>query len=137
MNICSSDSLIINNTILNTTDFGISVMGYRNTISYNTISGVKTSCYPGIVLEDAYHTEVLYNKISNCPHAVMIYAGDVTNGCSYNHVAYNHFASIANYMAFIHDTTCVSNIYENNKYQGTWQTYNNGSGSIIRNNSVG
>ena len=137
MNICSDDSVITNNTIYNTTDFGISVMGDRNTISYNQISGVKTSCYPGILLQDASNNEIVHNTITNCPSAVMIYAGPVTNACNNNHVAYNHFASIANYMAFIHDKTCVGNIYEYNTYQGSWSVYNNGTGTIIRNNTVG
>jgi hypothetical protein len=67
----------------------------------------------------------------------MIYAGQVTNGCNSNHIAFNHFAGIANYMAFVHDPTCLSNVYENNTYQGTWRTYNNGTGTIIRNNTAG
>jgi hypothetical protein len=137
MNICSTDSLITNNVIRNTTDFGISVMGYRNTISYNQISGVVTSCYPGIALEDADNNEVVYNSISDCPHAITIYAGPVTGGCNNNHIANNHFEGIANYMAFIHDRTCLGNIYEDNTYKGTWRTYDNGTGSLIRNNRVG
>ena len=137
INVCATDSLITNNVIQNITDFGISVMGYRNTVSYNQISGVKTACYPGILLQDAYNSNIVYNTISNCPHAVMIYAGAVTDGCNNNLIEYNHFAGIANYMAFVHDKTCVGNIYENNTYQGTWQAYNNGTGTIIRNNTVG
>jgi parallel beta-helix repeat protein len=117
------------------TDAGIVVYGDRNTISYNTISGVTTSYYPGIYLSDTNNNEIVHNTVFNCPYAVMLYAGEYTGICNNNHVAYNHFESIhTNYMAYIHDKTCVGNIFEDNTYKGTWLTYNNGTGTIIRNN---
>ena len=51
------DSLVTNNTIRDVTDAGITVTGDRNTVSYNTISGVTTSYYSGIYLVDADNNE--------------------------------------------------------------------------------
>ena len=83
----------------------------------------------------------MYNTVSDCPYAVMIFAGPLTGACDNNHVAYNHFETIhTNNMAYIHasvsDSTKkpIGNIFEQNTYVGTWQTYDGGTGTIIRNN---
>lgn len=131
------DSLITNNIVKNVTDFGIGINGDRNTISYNRISGVTTSFYPGIDLGNSVDNEIIHNIIFDCPYGVMIFAGEYTNACSNNHIAYNHFESITNQIAYIHDNACVGNIFENNTYQGVWRTYDNGTGTILRNNSMG
>jgi parallel beta-helix repeat protein len=129
-----SDSLVTNNTVHDTTDFGMAVFGSRNTISYNTIYDVVTSCYPGIVLQDASNNQVVHNTISHCPYGVMVVYDDTGSGCNYNHIAYNHFESISYQIAYVHDKACVGNIFESNTYKGTWTAYDAGTGTIIRNN---
>ena len=134
------DSLVTNNIVRDITDVGITVTGDRNTVSYNTISGVTTSFDSGIYLEGANSNEIVYNTVTNCPYAVMIFAG-MTSSSNYNHVAYNHFDTIhTNNMAYIHACSSDSSkkptgsIFEQNTYVGTWQTYDGGISSIIRNN---
>jgi hypothetical protein len=141
---------IFNNIIKDVTDYGIGIKGSYNIVSYNQVSGVITTTYPGISIGNGSYNEVTHNYVFGCPHATMIWPNTTTypdvNGGHHNHFAYNHFANITYGHIYIHknDNTQeqpIGTVFEYNTWTGTpgaWTLeLNQGTQTVNQNNTSG
>ncbi len=131
----SVDSVCTNNIVRDIYDGGIACRGDRNIISYNTVSGIRSSSGSGIQLWDGNNNEIVNNNISKCYVGVDIWIG-ATTGCNQNHIAYNTFSAMTGSVVAIHESGSTGNIIESNTFVGSSSINNRGTGTVIKNNTV-
>jgi hypothetical protein len=126
-----SDSHIYGNVIYDTYDAGILVMGDRNIVRDNRISGIQTYDYASILVEGSGN-EIVGNSITDCPVGIRLAA---SSGSSNNHITNNHFLNMKNYIVMVMDAGSSGNVIENNIYLGTGSIYDRGTSTVVRNNT--
>jgi parallel beta-helix repeat protein len=117
---------VYGNTIRDTTDAGAHVMGAYNNITENRISNVRTQCYPGILVTDGHHNEIVRNTIVNCSTGINLAPG------SYNHLANNRIENMSEYWITINYQQSTANVIEKNTYVGSGRIYDGGTGTLVR-----
>jgi parallel beta-helix repeat protein len=101
-------------------------MGAYNNITENRISNVRTQCYPGILVTDGHHNEIVRNTIVNCSTGINLAPG------SYNHLANNRIENMSEYWITINYQQSTANVIEKNTYVGSGRIYDGGTGTLVR-----